>query len=70
MIKILWLVCSVFLILAIMIHNPKSSGVGGGQSQLFSGTRSAEESLNKITWGLVFSFFILTIYSATLGVSD
>ena len=56
--------------MAIMIHNPKSSGLGGGQSQLFSGTRSAEESLNKITWGLVVSFFILTIYSATLGVSD
>ena len=70
MIQNLWIFCSIFLIISIMIHNPKSSGLGEGQSQLFSGTRSAEESLNKITWGLVVSFFILTIYSATLGVSD
>jgi len=53
-----------------MIHNPKSQGMGGGQNQLFSGTRSAEESLNKITWGLVITFFMLTIYRSSLGTID
>jgi preprotein translocase subunit SecG len=70
MVQILWLICSVSLIIVIMIHNPKSQGMGGSQNQLFSGTRSAEESLNKITWGLVVTFFILTIYRSSLGISD
>lgn len=70
MIQILWLICSIFLIIAIMIHNPKSQGMGTGQNQIFSGTRSAEESLNKVTWGLVITFFILTTYSASLGATD
>jgi preprotein translocase subunit SecG len=70
MIQILWSICSVFLIIAIMIHNPKSQGMGGGQNQVFNGTRSAEESLNKITWGLVITFFTLTIYRSSLGIID
>lgn len=63
MIKLLWVSSSLALLFAIMIHNPKSQGVGG-QSQMFGNTRSAEASLNKITWGLIIFFFSLTIYLA------
>nr|BDA98576.1 preprotein translocase SecG subunit [Proteomonas sp. NEIS-1375] len=63
MFQILWALCSVSLIVTILIHNPKSQGFGS-QNQFFSGTRSAEETLNKVTWGLVLGFFGLTIYLA------
>lgn len=42
-----------------MIHNPKSQG-SGGQSQLFGNTRSAEQTVNKITWFFTGLFFLLT----------
>ena len=54
----LWFFCSIGLILSIMVHNPKSQGMIG-QNQVFNGTRSAEETLDKITWVLIGSFFIL-----------
>jgi len=49
-----------------MVHNPKSQGMIG-QNQVFNGTRSAEETLDKITWALVGSFFVLTTYISTLS---
>ena len=58
--------CSIGLILSIMIHNPKSQGMIG-QNQIFNGTRSAEETLDKITWFFVASFFTLTIYMSTFS---
>ena len=60
----LWFLCSIGLILSIMIHNPKSQGMIG-QNQIFNGTRSAEETLDKITWFFVVVFFTLTIYMST-----
>jgi protein translocase SecG subunit len=60
----LWFFCSIALILLIMIHNPKSQGMIG-QNQIFNGTRSAEETLDKITWFFVAVFFTLTIYMST-----
>jgi protein translocase SecG subunit len=60
----LWFFCSIGLILSIMIHNPKSQGMIG-QNQIFNGTRSAEETLDKITWLFVVFFFTLTIYMST-----
>ncbi len=57
----LWFFCSIALILSIMIHNPKSQGMIG-QNQIFNGTRSAEETLDKITWFFVWMGIGLTIY--------
>lgn len=69
MIQNLWILCSIFLIIVIMIHNPKSQGMGG-QNQILNGTRSAEENLDKITWILISIFFLLTIYLATITRLD
>lgn len=69
MIQNLWILCSLFLIVSIMIHNPKAQGMSG-QNQLLNGTRSAEETLNKITWTLITVFFLLTIYLATVNRID
>lgn len=61
-----WITNSILLILAIMIHNPKSQGIGG-QNQLFVSTRSSEANLNKITWVLISIFFSLAIYMAIIS---
>jgi protein translocase SecG subunit len=64
MIHTLWTVCSVTLIFFIILHNPKSQGVSG-QNQIFGSTRTSEENITKITWGLTAMFFILTIVIST-----
>jgi len=51
MLNIFWTFCAVLLIFFIMLHNPKSQTIGS-QSSLFTSTRSAEETINKITWAL------------------
>lgn len=61
-----WIICSLALIFFIIIHNPKSQGIGG-QTQLFGNTRTAEETTNKITWILILFFFILTIIISASG---
>ena len=65
----LWFFCSIGLILSIMVHNPKSQGMIG-KNQVFNGTRSAEETLDKITWVLIGSFFTLTVYISTFSKFD
>jgi preprotein translocase subunit SecG len=69
MIESLWTLSSITLIFAIMIHNPKSQGMGG-QNQIFANTRSAEANLNKVTWLLISTFFSLTIYLAIYNKID
>lgn len=61
MLHTLWITSSILLIIFIILHNPKSQGLGS-QNQLFGATRTAEENINKITWSLVSIFFILAIY--------
>jgi preprotein translocase subunit SecG len=64
MLHTIWTLCSVVLIFFIILHNPKSQGLSG-QSQIFGNTRTSEENITKITWGLTTIFFILTIVIST-----
>ena len=64
MIHTLWTLCSVVLIFFIILHNPKSQGISG-QNQIFGSTRTSEENITKLTWGLTAIFFILTIVIST-----
>ena len=57
----LWIGSSLLLIFFIILHNPKSQGLGT-QNQIFGITRTAEENINKITWILAGIFFVLAIY--------
>jgi preprotein translocase subunit SecG len=61
--KIVWSLVSVALVVLILLHSPKSDGLGGfsGQAQLFSSTKSAETALNRITWFLTAAFLGLTV---------
>ena len=63
-VQIIWAVCAFLLIVLILLHSPKGDGfggIGGGQSQMFTSTKSAENALNRITWALGISFITLTI---------
>ncbi len=62
-VTILWAISAVGLIVLVLLHSPKGDGLGGlgGQAQLFTSTKSAETTLNRVTWTLTALFMGLTI---------
>jgi preprotein translocase subunit SecG len=63
LIQIIWAVSAAFLIVLVLLHSPKGDGLGGigGQAQLFTSAKSAEKTLNQVTWTLATTFVALTI---------
>lgn len=61
--KLAWSIIAASLIFLILLHSPKGDGLGGigGQAQLFSSTKSAETTLNRLTWTLTVLFLGLTL---------
>ena len=61
--KIIWALSAFFLIVLVLLHSPKGDGIGGigGQAQLFTSSKSAEKTLNQITWSLSVIFMSLTV---------
>ena len=59
----IWAFSAVGLIVLVLLHSPKGDGIGaiGGQAQLFSSTKSAETTLNRVTWALTAIFLSLTV---------
>jgi preprotein translocase subunit SecG len=59
----IWALSAAGLIVLVLLHSPKGDGIGaiGGQAQLFSSTKSAENTLNRITWALTVIFLGLTV---------
>ncbi len=62
-VQIIWAASCALLIVLVLLHSPKGDGLGGigGQGQLFTSTKSAEATLNRLTWILALTFIILTI---------
>jgi preprotein translocase subunit SecG len=49
----IWMLSGVLLILSVLLHSPKGDGMGGLASSggsMFTSARSAEDTLNRITW--------------------
>lgn len=63
LIEAIWVFSAVGLTVLVLLHSPKGDGIGaiGGQAQLFSSTKSAELTLNRITWALTVIFLSLTV---------
>ena len=63
MLKFIWLILNIFLILIIFIRIPNNSGLSSfaTKSNLLGSPNSAEKTLNKITWSLIISYFILAV---------
>jgi preprotein translocase subunit SecG len=59
----IWAFCAVGIIILVLLHSPKGDGLGaiGGQAQLFTSTKSAETTLNRVTWILTVLFMGLTV---------
>ncbi|MBD1860539.1 MULTISPECIES: preprotein translocase subunit SecG [Trichocoleus] len=62
-IQAIWALSALGLIILVLLHSPKGDGLGGigGQAQLFTSTKSAETTLNRVTWTLVVVFMALTV---------
>lgn len=50
----IWFFNNIFLIIIILISNPKANALGLGS------TMSTQRTLDKLTWNLIAIFFILT----------
>ncbi|MGP0128250.1 MAG: preprotein translocase subunit SecG [cyanobacterium endosymbiont of Rhopalodia musculus] len=63
LLQVIWVVSAALLIVSVLLHSPKGDGIGGigGQAQLFTSAKSAEKTLNQITWTLSTVFVALTI---------
>ncbi|MCL2937930.1 MAG: preprotein translocase subunit SecG [Trichodesmium sp. St16_bin2-tuft] len=61
--QIIWVMSAIGIIVFVLLHGPKGDGIGGigGQAQLFTSTKSAEITLNRITWTLSVVFMGLTV---------
>lgn len=61
--KTLWAIAALGLVIVVLLHSPKGDGLGGlsGQAQLFNSTKTAELTLNRITWVLTVFFMGLTV---------
>ena len=60
----LWLLSSVLLIVSVLLHSPKGDGMGGlaaSGGSMFTSARSAEQTLNRITWTLLALFLTLAV---------
>lgn len=61
--KVIWTLAALGLVIVVLLHSPKGDGLGslGGQAQLFTSTKSAELTLNRVTWVLTVAFMGLTV---------
>ena len=62
-VTVIWAIAAIGVCILVLLHSPKGDGLGalGGQAQLFTSTKSAEETLNRATWLLTIIFMVLTV---------
>lgn len=59
-----WVACGVLLIISVLLHSPKGDGMGGlaaSGGSMFTSARSAEQTLNRISWTLLAIFLGLAV---------
>lgn len=60
----MWVACGVLLIISVLLHSPKGDGMGGlaaSGGSMFTSARSAEQTLNRISWTLLTFFLGLAV---------
>ncbi len=62
-VRIIWMASAALLTILVLLHSPKGDGLAGigGQAQLFTSAKSAEKTLNQVTWTLSIIFIGLSI---------
>ncbi len=63
LVEIVWSISALLLVILVLLHSPKGDGIGGigGQAQLFTSAKSAEATLNRVTWILSIIFMATTL---------
>jgi len=63
------IIAAIFLIILILLHDPKGDGIAGlgGASQIFTSQKSAEKGLNKVT-GIVAGIFLVCTFLLGFGL--
>ena len=59
-----WIGTGLLLIILVLLHSPKGDGMGGlaaSGSSMFSSARSAEATLNRVTWTCLAVFLSLAV---------
>jgi len=59
-----WMLSAALLITSVLLHSPKGDGMGGLFStggSMFTSARSAEATLNRVTWTLLAMFLGLAV---------
>jgi preprotein translocase subunit SecG len=61
--EFLWSASAVLLVILVLLHSPKGDGLAGigGQAQLFSSSKSAEQNLNRLTWTVATLFLSISV---------
>lgn len=60
----LWMLSGLLLVISILLHSPKGDGLGGlvsGGGGMFTSARSAEATLNRVSWTLMALFLTLAV---------
>ena len=60
----IWVGSGILLIISVLLHSPKGDGMGGlaaSGGSMFSSARSAEQTLNRISWTLLALFLALAV---------
>ncbi|MBM5796899.1 MAG: preprotein translocase subunit SecG [Cyanobacteria bacterium M_surface_7_m2_040] len=60
----IWVASGILLIISVLLHSPKGDGMGGlaaSGGSMFSSARSAEQTLNRISWTLLTIFLALAV---------
>lgn len=60
----IWMLSGALLIVSVLLHSPKGDGMGGLASSggsMFTSARSAEATLNRISWTLLALFLGLAV---------
>jgi len=68
----IWMLSGVLMIISVLLHSPKGDGMGGLASSggsMFTSARSAENSLNRISWSLLAVFLVLAVLLSAGWVS-
>jgi preprotein translocase subunit SecG len=67
-ISVFWVLSGALLIISVLLHSPKGDGMGGlaaSGGSMFTSARSAEATLNRVSWTLLALFLgLATVLSA------
>ena len=63
MLKLVWVILNIALISIIFIRTPNNGGLASltTKTNLLGSPNSAEKFLNRLTWGLIITYFLLAI---------